>query len=805
MRGASLIGAGIVAGAVACVLGCLPRGRFHCADDNQCVSAEGRGVCEAEGVCSFPDARCPLGRRYARFAAGESGSDGGNCVHPRPCTGTPVVELRAGGGHACLRRLDNRVHCWGRNAEGQLGDGTLRPRAVPTPVGGLTGVRALALGEAHTCVLTEADVLCWGDNRRGQLGPGPALNPRPTLVTDVRGALELAAGRDFTCARTAGGVLCWGDNSEGQLGVDAATVAASTVPVAVAGLAAVEQVVAGRAHACARLREAPPDAGGMATPNVVCWGAGAQGQLGRGEGVVATAAPAPVPGLTEVVELSAGDNHTCARRRDGGVRCWGDNGAGQLGDGTSALRRAPVAAAFPGPALRVRAGGRHACAVDSQEHLYCWGDNRWGQLGDGSTVALPAPVRVGGLTQVLELAAGGDLSCALTRQSALLCWGDDREGQLGTRGAATVSPAIAASQAVLDRVLTVSAGEAHTCAVRPTGEALCWGAGQNGRLGEGRTEDRAAPVVVRLPAGLVEVRAGGAHSCGRTVDREVWCWGRGDVGQLGTGELGDRPQPVPVRALAAVDQLALGAAHACAISRGRVLCWGAGDRGQNGQPNLTQAIEPVVVGGGLEGVVEIAAGEAHSCARTGAGEVLCWGAGESGQLGGPAIAARPAPAKVALPAGLAPQALALGRRHSCALVAGGRVFCWGDGSDGQLGAGEGIRTSAAPLEVPGVAGARALAAGASHTCVLDAGDRLLCWGASDSVQNGSSAEPAQAAFAPAPVAIGPATAIAAGAAHTCLIDTAGALRCFGLDDHGQVGRDRLLFSSRPRSVVLSCQ
>jgi hypothetical protein len=131
--------AGIVAGAVACVLSCLPRGRFHCADDNQCVSAEGRGVCEAEGVCSFPDARCPLGRRYARFAAGESSSDGGNCVQPHPCTGTPVVELRAGGGHACLRRLDNRVHCWGRNAEGQLGDGTLRPRAVPTPVAGLTG------------------------------------------------------------------------------------------------------------------------------------------------------------------------------------------------------------------------------------------------------------------------------------------------------------------------------------------------------------------------------------------------------------------------------------------------------------------------------------------------------------------------------------------------------------------------------------------------------------------------------------------------------------------------------------------
>jgi alpha-tubulin suppressor-like RCC1 family protein len=783
--------------------GCLPRGRFHCRDDNQCTSDQGRGVCEAEGVCSFPDTRCPLGRRYARFAAGESSSDGGNCVQPRTCAGTPVVELRAGGGHACLRRLDNSVHCWGRNSEGQLGDGTRHPRSVPGPVAGLPAIRGLALGEAHTCALPEAGpVLCWGDNRRGQLGPGAATVPRPTPVMDVQGALELAAGRDFTCARTADGVRCWGDNSEGQLGVDVATVAASTAPLAVAGLTAVEQVVAGRAHACARLRDGLPDASGGPPPNVVCWGAGAQGQLGRGEGVVATAAPGPVAGLTEVVELSAGDNHTCARRRDGGVRCWGDNGVGQLGDGTSALRRAPVAAAFPGSALRVRAGGRHACAVDGQESLYCWGDNRWGQLGDGSTVALPAPVRVGGVTQVLELAAGGDLSCALTRSSALLCWGDDRQGQVGARGAAAVPAALAATEPpAVDRAVAVSAGEAHTCALRPSGEALCWGAGQNGRLGEGRTEDRAAPVVVRLPAGLVEVRAGGAHSCGRTVDRTVWCWGRGDVGQLGTGELGDRPQPVPVRGLTVADQVALGAAHACAISRGRVLCWGAGDRGQNGQ--MGTALEPAVLGA-PDGVVEIAAGEAHTCARTAAGVVHCWGAGESGQLGVPAIAFRAAPAPIALPDGLTAQALALGRRHSCVLVTGGRVFCWGDGSEGQLGAGEAIKMTTAPVEVPGVAGARMLTAGASHTCVLDTDNRLLCWGAGDGGQTGADGEPARASFAPAPVAIGAATAVAAGGAHTCILDPAGGLRCFGLDDHGQLGRDRLLFASRPRSVVLSC-
>jgi alpha-tubulin suppressor-like RCC1 family protein len=564
-------------------------------------------------------------------------------------------------------------------------------------------------------------------------------------------------------------------------------------------------VVAGRAHACVRLREGTPDPAGGAPPNVVCWGAGGQWQLGRGEGVVATAAPAPVVGLTEVVELSAGENHTCARRRDGSVRCWGDNSVGQLGDGTSTLRRAPVAAAFPGAALRVRAGGRHTCAVDSQEALYCWGDNRWGQLGDGSTSSLPAPLRVPGLTQVLEVAAGGDVTCALTRNSALLCWGDDRQGQLGVGSAATLAPAIAGREPpVVDDVIRISAGEAHTCALRTSGEALCWGAGQYGRLGEGRTEDRPAPVTVRLPAGLLEVRAGGAHSCGRTVDRTVWCWGRGDVGQLGTGELGDRPQPVQVRGLSAVDRLALGGRHSCALSRGRVLCWGAGDRGQNGQAATTPALEPAVVGG-LEGVVEIAAGEAHTCARTGGTSIFCWGAGESGQLGGAPIPFRTTPAHVPKLTEEEPQALALGQRHSCFLSTRGDVSCWGDGSQGQLGWGEEIKSATTPLGVPGLSDVQAITAGANHSCARDGQGRLQCWGASDGVQNGSNSEPAKAVFSPAVVWSGPMSELTAGAAHTCFIDPTGGLaHCFGLDDHGQLGRDRLLLSSRPRSVALSC-
>jgi alpha-tubulin suppressor-like RCC1 family protein len=411
---------------------------------------------------------------------------------------------------------------------------------------------------------------------------------------------------------------------------------------------------------------------------------------------------------------------------------------------------------------------------------------------------------VSGLAQVLELAAGADLTCALTRSSALLCWGDDRQGQLGVGSAATLPPAIAGREPpIVEDAIRISAGDAHSCALRASGEALCWGAGQNGRLGEGRTEDRAAPVTVRLPAGLLEVRAGGAHSCGRTIDRTVWCWGRGDAGQLGTGELGDRPQPVQVRALSAVDQLAIGGSHSCALSRGRVLCWGAGDRGQNGQAATTPAPEPAVVGG-LEGVVEIAAGEAHTCALTAGGLIRCWGAGESGQLGVAAIPFRAAPADVPVPPADRPRSLALGRRHSCFLSEHGGVSCWGDGSEGQLGLGEAIQDATSPLPVPGLSDAQALAAGANHTCAYGQ-RRLLCWGASEGLQNGSNSEPATAVFSPTLVWTGAVAQLAGGGAHSCFIELDGGLaHCFGQDDHGQLGRDRLLLSTRPRSVALSC-
>jgi alpha-tubulin suppressor-like RCC1 family protein len=747
-------------------LGCLGPGRFHCDDDRQCVRAGQRGFCEAGQICSFEDLGCELGRRYATYAD-ESGRLSGRCVEPVACQGTPVVEVRAGGEHACHRRLDGRIACWGRNDSGQLGDGTTMSRSTPVQVVGLPGpARALALGGGFTCAIdNEAHVVCWGADESGQVGSSDAAlalsgSPQPIAVPAVQGALELAAGGAFACARGIDGVVCWGANDEGQLGRGDRDANPAVSPVALP--AAAEQIVAGVGHACARLRDG----------TVACWGDGRQGQLGAGD-LGSQPRAVRVAGLEGVVEIAAGGRHTCAKLRDGRLACWGDDSAGQVGGTTMAPVAVPTLIASVAAVSQVRAGARHTCVVLADETVTCFGDAGQGRLGSvGPTASGP----VLGVSQVLDLAVGGGFSCALERDATVRCWGADGHGQLGAGG--TIWRARPSPLPVVEGATAVAARDRTTCVAR-AGEVACFGAGAEGALGNGQTEDQSSPAVVRIPAGVVDVATGAAGGCARTLDRQVWCWGRG-VGVT----------PALRSGITAADAIAAGRAHACALSRGRVLCWGDNRDGQLGQPlqagGADTRAEPATVPLGAI-IVEVAAGDDHTCARGEAGQIFCWGRGDEGQLGDGRGQGGATPVAVALPEPV--RALSGGAAHTCALLMSGQVWCWGRNRDGQLGAG--ARVIAAPAALPGIAAATSIAAGGRFTCAIEAG-RLLCLGAG--------------ALAPAelePIAVG-VTAVAAGSEHGCSLDLGGALRCFGLDANGQLGTGRPLFSARPRPVAIAC-
>ncbi len=248
-----------------------------------------------------------------------------------------VAAIAAGLGRVCALTTAGGVKCWGYNSEGQLGDNSTINRLAPVGVTDLaSGVAAIAAGDYHTCVLTTAGgVKCWGDNSEGQLGDNSTTNHlAPVGVTGLAsGVAAIAAGYYHTCAlTTAGGVKCWGNNVEGELGDN--SIINRLTPVDVTGLASgVTAIAAGLGQTCALTT-----AGG-----VKCWGYNGEGELGDNS-TIDRWTPVNVTGLASgVAAIAAGDAHTCALTTVGGVKCWGYNGEGELGDNTTTDRLTPVA------------------------------------------------------------------------------------------------------------------------------------------------------------------------------------------------------------------------------------------------------------------------------------------------------------------------------------------------------------------------------------------------------------------------------------------------------------------------------
>lgn len=358
------------------------------------------------------------------------------------------------------------------------------------------------------------------------------------LSTPGAGQATLVGGSAHSCALTsAGGVKCWGSNQKGELGDGSTT--NRLAPVNVSGLTnGVIAIGAGGSHGCAVL-----DSGG-----VKCWGFNDHGQVGDGS-IANRLTPRDVAGLTSgIVSVEPGETHTCALTDRGAVKCWGANNAGQIGDGSTTDRRTPVnVSGLSNGVVALSNGGLfHNCAVTDAGRLKCWGDNRYGQLGDGTTTNRPSPVDAVGLpASVVAVAAGYWHTCALTRAGAVRCWGLNDNGEVGD-GSVTVRrkpvDVVGLGNGV---VAAISAGIHHSCALTRGGGVKCWGFNGYGQVGDGASADRAAPVdVTGLTSGVAAVAGGGHHSCALLVGGGARCWGHGVYGQLGDGAGVDRRTPV---------------------------------------------------------------------------------------------------------------------------------------------------------------------------------------------------------------------------------------------------------------------
>jgi alpha-tubulin suppressor-like RCC1 family protein len=341
-------------------------------------------------------------------------------------------------------------------------------------------------------------------------------------------------------------------------------------------------------------------------------------------------------------DVAAGSAHTCAVTSAGGVRCWGANDQGQLGDGTTGDRTTPVDAAGITGATALAAGVAHACAVVSGA-VWCWGANAYGQLGDGTTAGRPLPAAVGGLSGIVAVAAGERHTCALAGGGGVWCWGDNAFGQLGTGGtpAQSTTPVRVASLVARGTTTgTIAAGQFHACALTPAGAVMCWGRNDKGQVGKGTVSSfETSPVAAGTLTGALYVAGGSAHTCaavGPAGSEALWGWGDDTSMQLGVSTLAVYPGPVQENNVSTRPiAMAAGRAHSCALKAdvaGALKCFGANGSGQLGTPLPTDKND-VAFPGALTGPARIAAGGDHSCAVLGDGTLWCWGANARGQVG----------------------------------------------------------------------------------------------------------------------------------------------------------------------------
>lgn len=355
-------------------------------------------------------------------------------------------------------------------------------------------------------------------------------------------------------------------------------------------------------------------------------------------------------------------------------------------------------------------------------------------------------------------------------------------------------------------------------------------------MGNGSSANSSVPVQVAGVGGagtLTNVQglaAGNSHACANTSDGAVYCWGFGFMGQLGNNSTSGSASPVQVTgvggsgSLTGISQVAAGSNTSCASSTSSTAyCWGEGSAGQLGNNSSVASLTPVsVVGvggsGTLSGVSAVTAGTSHACARSSSGTVYCWGDNASGQLGANSTSASSlTPVQVVgaggtgTLSGITAISSAPGSYHTCALSSSGTVYCWGYGVSGQLG-NNSTSNSGYPVQVVGVGGTGTLSnitsisAGGSHTCAVESGGTVYCWGQNTSGQLGNNSTATGYNYPVAVHAVGGGgtltgiSAAGSGAINTCAVNSSGNVFCWGSGSAGALGNNSTSASGTPVQV-----
>ncbi|MBI5496561.1 MAG: hypothetical protein HY904_16180 [Deltaproteobacteria bacterium] len=482
---------------------------------------------------------------------------GGRLDAPTQMPETGWSNIQAAATHVCGLR-GGELWCWGE--AGHVGQGD-EAALQPTRVGSAGNWRGVTCGAFHSCAWNDVgELYCFGANAAGQLGTGPGgINAgTPKRVPTPDGAWQAAAmgPSESTCGLQDGRVYCWGSNEHGELGQGYAGRSAAPREVGPDAGHRWTQVRAGDRHACAVDQE-----GGL-----YCWGSNDVGQLGTADMPVQHRTPVGVDGgaWSRVV---AGEMTTCAMQRDGGWFCFGSDG---LSVGLGGPEQRPVR--IPGPFVDAVVGNSFACFVDGAAGLQCTGSYfdrtelraalpgvTWDAVaGRGDVVAGTSGGRMQrwtvwdadagftsetlpGLAMRAPVARGTGHDCAASSDGgSLFCMGDNSNGQLGVPDGGPGPQEVPLPGAVL----SVCAGQDHTCAIVDGGSAWCWGRGEEGETGY--RVDYQSPTPREVSGGaFTDITCGTSFTCGIRAGGTLWCWGSNRRGELGDGR-GGSPVPQPV-------------------------------------------------------------------------------------------------------------------------------------------------------------------------------------------------------------------------------------------------------------------
>ncbi len=541
---------------------------------------------------------------WGRNEAGQLGLGTTTLAEPPQPVGADVRTVAIGDHHVCTTTNSGELYCAGANWLGQLGTGDDMDHATFALVG--TGYDQVIAGDEHTCALrADGASECWGVGERGRLGTGTNdwwSTPRATAAPALT---SLAAGFGHTCGATSTGELwCWGHATRGAIPGESAdtlaptrVAAPTTTAVAAAGFATC--IVDEEAH-------------------ILCSGNNAFGQTGtvpdQGGGL-AQADP-----RTNWATISAQSDHGCATTTADETFCWGSNTDGQLGDGSFLDRQEPVAvqsgqSSFTGLEL----GSWSSYGVDGTT-MFGWG---WTPLFD---MQLTSPVVL--TTTAVSVSSGFEHACWVEAGGELHCMGDNKHQELGRDDIG-----FSMDEIVPGTWIDAYAGLYVSCATRADGSMnprlYCWGI--DGMLGTPTTADQFTPLRAELPdAPITTVAFGVQFACAIIDGGELWCWGAGWDGRLGQGDLDDSDVPVRVGGRSDWVDVDLGDDHACAIAADRTLwCWGDVLDGQGGAATI--ALVPQAVGG--TDWADVACGDSATCAIKTDGTRWCGGANEDGELG----------------------------------------------------------------------------------------------------------------------------------------------------------------------------